>query len=89
MEYTGYSIYEHYKDPTQELIVKDAHNVVQFLRQVMGFEFKDIIIMGRSIGTGVSCQISKMYDFCATVSLKTIGKNGFYEAFYVVFCALF
>ena len=70
MESTGYSIYEQYEDPTEELIVKDANNVIQFLIQVLGFQPADIIIMGRSIGTGVSCQIAKRYDFCATVLIS-------------------
>ena len=55
MEYCGYSIYEWYKNPTQKLIVQDAENLVQFLTQIIGVELSDIIIMGRSIGTGVAC----------------------------------
>lgn len=70
MEYCGYSIYEWYKNPTQKLIVQDAENLVQFVNQIMGVSLSDIIIMGRSIGTGVACQISSRHKFCATVLIS-------------------
>lgn len=74
MEYMGYSIYEHYKEPSEELIVKDAENVIKYLNDIMKIENKDIILMGRSIGTGVACQLSKKYQFCTTVKIFSLKK---------------
>lgn len=67
MEYSGYSIYEMYKEPSEEVLVKDGENIIKFLVRIMKFEIRDIIVMGRSIGTGVACQVSKKHEFCATV----------------------
>ena len=52
VEYPGYSLYE--GEPTESSINSDAKGVYKYLSQKMGYDTKDIILMGRSIGTGVS-----------------------------------
>lgn len=55
MEYVGYSIYPSTEEPSEVKIVKDGENLINFLHHIMDVPYKDIIIVGRSIGTGVSC----------------------------------
>jgi len=52
MEYPGYSIH---KGKTRgEIINQEAKIVYEFVKEKLGFSENKIIVMGRSIGTGVS-----------------------------------
>lgn len=52
MEYPGYSIYR--GKPSSQVIRDDAHHVYQFAVNKLGFREEDIIVIGRSIGTGIA-----------------------------------
>jgi hypothetical protein len=50
MEYPGYGLYP--GKPSEEAILADASYIYQYLTKHSGIEEKNIIIFGRSIGTG-------------------------------------
>jgi len=52
MEYPGYSIYK--GSASSEEINKDAKVVYDFAMKKLGYQERNIIIIGRSIGTGVA-----------------------------------
>lgn len=55
VEYPGYGIYE--GECTEERIYEDSYNVFSFLLST-GIEASDIIIFGRSIGSGPACYLA-------------------------------
>ena len=55
MEYPGYSI--HKGKPKSERIKEEAKIVYDFVRDKLNFKEKKIIIMGRSIGTGIALEL--------------------------------
>lgn len=55
-EYIGYSIYP--GDSNEERILSDTLHVWNYATKVLGFQTSDIVIMGRSIGTGPSLHLS-------------------------------
>ncbi len=56
MEYVGYGIYP--GSPTAELISDDAFNVYDYIHSCMKWEEENIIIFGRSIGTGFATLVA-------------------------------
>jgi acetyl esterase/lipase len=52
IEYTGYSIYR--GSPSSEVIKEDTAYVYNYIVSKLGFKQQNIIVMGRSIGTGVA-----------------------------------
>lgn len=56
MEYPGYGIYQ--GTPNSEQIKEDALIVYDFLHYRVGYQGKNIIIMGRSIGSGPSTYLA-------------------------------
>jgi len=56
MEYPGYSIY--YKDKSSQTIEKDSLIVYDFFVNTLGIKPQDIIICGRSIGSGAACYLA-------------------------------
>lgn len=57
VEYPGYGVY---KGKTKEsLIISDAMTVYKFVKTELNFEDKDILIFGRSIGTGPACYVAR------------------------------
>ncbi|CAD8174835.1 unnamed protein product [Paramecium pentaurelia] len=59
VEYPGYGIYQ--GEPTEELILKDAEYIYQYVAFHSGIEEQNIILMGRSIGTGVACHVASVF----------------------------
>ena len=55
MEYPGYSIYP--GKANSEVIKKDAQTVYQYVTSKLGFQEENVIVMGRSIGTGVALEL--------------------------------
>ena len=51
IEYPGYGLYKTSK-PDEQKIKDDADTVYDYISQIVGVKEKDIIIAGRSIGTG-------------------------------------
>lgn len=52
IEYPGYGIYEGNGGPCEEKIKEDAEYVYKFCIHDMGIKEKDIIVFGRSMGSG-------------------------------------
>lgn len=52
MEYSGYSIYK--GSACSETIKEDSAYVYNYVVNRLGFKQQNIIVMGRSIGTGVA-----------------------------------
>lgn len=50
VEYPGYGVYE--GEPSENSVLNDALRVLEFTHKVLKWRMNDIIIIGRSIGTG-------------------------------------
>lgn len=81
VEYPGYGIY---KDPagcSAEKIIEDASYVFEYVMQETGLKDKDILIFGRSIGTGPATYLAAHYSPGALIlmspytSIKSIVRN--------------
>ena len=59
VEYPGYGINWDKGICSEELMVRDAKAVLTFLNSELQINHSDIIILGRSIGTGVASQLVK------------------------------
>lgn len=57
MEYPGYSIYK--GSTSSEQVNKNAKTLYEFCLKKLGFQERNIIIIGRSIGTGVALELLK------------------------------
>ena len=66
VEYPGYGVYK--GSPTEEAIQNDADMVLEFVRHQLGFSSGDIILVGRSIGSGPATYLASR--------VKTIGALG-------------
>ncbi len=56
MEYPGYGIYE--GKPSAERILEDSEHVFCFLTKVLGIRSEDILVFGRSIGSGPATAVA-------------------------------
>ena len=63
VEYPGYGVYE--GSPDEETVLSDADRVVEFILKVLKWRAKDIIVMGRSIGTGPAWFLASKYTLGA------------------------
>ena len=63
MEYPGYGIYK--GSPSAERIEIDASIVFSFITEEIGIRAEDILIMGRSIGSGPATYLASVYPICA------------------------
>ncbi|CAD8172281.1 unnamed protein product [Paramecium octaurelia] len=59
VEYPGYGIYQ--GEPSEEVILKDAEYIYKYMAFHSGVEEQNIILMGRSIGTGVACHVASVF----------------------------
>jgi hypothetical protein len=50
VEYPGYGVYD--GTPNETNVLSDAHRVIEFCTKVLRWKSNDLIVMGRSIGTG-------------------------------------
>ena len=55
VEYPGYSIYK--GKPNARIVREDALHVYQYMTSKLGFQEQNIIVMGRSIGTGIALEL--------------------------------
>ena len=62
MEYAGYSVYKH-SSPSADRICNDAESLVNFLRETCSVPLANIIVMGRSIGSGPASHLCSAYKF--------------------------
>lgn len=63
IEYPGYGIYP--GSPSAEAILEDALTVWEYLTLQMGLSNKDIILFGRSLGTGPATELAAYVQPCA------------------------
>mmetsp|Transcript_8236 Transcript_8236/g.7644 ORF Transcript_8236/g.7644 Transcript_8236/m.7644 type:complete len:222 (+) Transcript_8236:144-809(+) len=63
VEYPGYGIYP--GSPTAEGILEDALTVWNYLTQEIGISPNDIILFGRSLGTGPATELAAYVNPCA------------------------
>ena len=56
MEYRGYGVYP--GSPTAEGILEDALEVWNYLTKDMAIKSKDILLFGRSLGTGIATELA-------------------------------
>ena len=79
VEYPGYGFYNGKAD--EKSIVKDAEFVYDFFVDIIGVKPEDIIIFGRSVGTGVATELSArrkvggLVLMSAFSSFKAVTKN--------------
>jgi hypothetical protein len=60
VEYPGYGLYEG-EHPNADKIIKDADIVYNFITKSLFWKEEDIIVCGRSIGSGPACYLSSTY----------------------------
>ena len=60
MEYPGYGIYKKQKC-NEEKLIEDSKTLMNFLINNVGFEEKNIILIGRSIGSGIATFLASNY----------------------------
>ena len=65
VEYPGYGVYE--GNPNSDQIKEDCFHVMNFLIHQMGFIANNIIVFGRSQGSGPATYISSNYDVGALI----------------------
>ncbi len=57
VEYPGYGIYPG-SPPSAEDVIRDADTVFRFLMDTLKWKSQDVIVCGRSIGSGPACYIA-------------------------------
>jgi len=62
MEYPGYGQYENNGTATAEKISEDAEYVYKYVLHDMGIKESDIIVFGRSMGSGPACFLAGTFN---------------------------
>ena len=68
VEYPGYGIYRT-ESADAETILTNSHLVMQFLIKRLRYSAKDIVLMGRSMGSGPCCALAVEYPNVAALIL--------------------
>ena len=68
VEYPGYGIYKSESADAETLMI-NAQLVMQFLIHVHGYNAKDIILIGRSMGSGPACALAVQYPLVSALIL--------------------
>ena len=67
MEYPGYSYYRD-RPSSEANIFTDAKNLIKFLEVVCNVHKENILLFGRSLGTGICCELgSNLEDFYGAI----------------------
>lgn len=66
MEYPGYGVYKYFKSENNtnmraQQILEDAECLYRFVRDTLKVEESNILVQGRSIGSGPACHLAKMF----------------------------
>ena len=72
VEFPGYGIYQQRgnQQPSEKNILEDAHYVMEFLTKILEISTSNIIIMGRSIGTGPATEMASLYQPSALILIS-------------------
>lgn len=68
VEYPGYGIYKQ-ESPSAEIISENAKLVLTYLIQHLGYEECDIILVGRSMGSGPACEMAAHFKSVSALVL--------------------
>ncbi len=80
IEYPGYGLYRS-SETSEQLILEDAEIIYDYLTTICGVKHKDIILFGRSIGTGPTSYLASLKPchsallMSAYTSIKDIAKS--------------
>ena len=65
MEYPNYGLYQGNGAPSEEKVKEDAEYLYKFVLHDMGLQEKDVIVFGRSMGSGPACWLAGNFNPCA------------------------
>ena len=54
----------------EQTVLKDADRVIEFVHKVVKWNYSDIIVMGRSIGTGPAIYLASRYNICSLILIS-------------------
>lgn len=80
VEYPGYGLYKTSK-PNEQQMKEDAELIFEYLTKVIGVKESDIILFGRSMGSGPATYLASKYNACAVLlmspytSIKDVAKS--------------
>jgi len=60
VEYPSYGVYD--GKPSEKRILEDSEDMIKYCITEMGFSINNIILMGRSIGSGPITHIASLYN---------------------------
>jgi len=61
VEYPGYGLYKN-KKPDEQMIKEDSESVYDYLTKCLGVDEEDIILFGRSMGSGPTTHLASVRD---------------------------
>ena len=64
-DYTGYGP-DQTEEPSEEACYENLEDVLDYLKAV-GTETKDIVLIGRSLGSGPTCHVASQYPFAGVI----------------------
>jgi len=70
IEYPGYGIYTNPNGAKADKIVEDAETVYRFFTKVVKWKESDIILCGRSIGSGPACHLASKFNPASLVLIS-------------------
>ena len=63
VEYPGFGVYTYAKeDASEKSIYEDAHYIMEFITKIAKVDISNIIIIGRSIGSGPATEMASIYN---------------------------
>ena len=62
VEYPAYGVYEDLEGASEEKILRDAELVYNFVQDAAKLRERDIMVMGRSLGSGPATHLAAKYD---------------------------
>jgi hypothetical protein len=81
VEYPGYSLYQ--GDPNEERVISDIEPIYSFVTQVMNFLPEDLVVIGRSLGSGPATYMASQHRCGALVlispftSIQSVVRNNY------------
>ena len=81
VEYPRYGIYDDPEGPSEEKIYRDSELVYNFVQKVAKLRERDIILLGRSLGSGPATHIASKYEpgglilMSPYTSIKSVASN--------------
>lgn len=69
MEYCGYGIYKS-RSPSEKTLLGDAEHLINFLIKELNIDPNKICLIGRSLGTGIVCDLASKYKFQAIILIS-------------------